>query len=318
MHLLVTCLEQMDLAAAQLHESRPTYARLALLLTDNVVELLVDGACRREIRRDDHLVTMKRWRYDAETRQRVLGRHFQPKVKFCLQIGLIDDEICAFVSIAHDYRNELYHSGMTQEPIIWHLAWEYHAIATRVLVHVYPDMVGRPSNDLSDVARYYMHIADDADTPDQRIETIAKELARARPPRRQPLRQILAAEVLRQVEAIDTTFRLMALDDETLEDILARVHNSARRRRERRAEIAPGGSGHLPARGVKDEPAILNPLPLWRRVAVRIAEAKSPVTALREYHRWRKESAQLIEDIHYAEGEGEAAAHMAMAAQREP
>lgn len=53
MRYIYTCIEQLDLAAHQLaHVDNASYGRFALILTDNVVELLLHRFCSDEVLSD--------------------------------------------------------------------------------------------------------------------------------------------------------------------------------------------------------------------------------------------------------------------------
>jgi hypothetical protein len=78
-----TCIEQLDLAALQLHQDNPAYRRFALILTDNIVELMCHQKCEDDFWGvgefpgfgDDRLVEKKR----------VLGTDFAEKVNYLLR-----------------------------------------------------------------------------------------------------------------------------------------------------------------------------------------------------------------------------------------
>lgn len=131
MRYVTQCVEQLDRAADELHEGSAVACRLALILTDNVVELMLHRRC-------DDIFADKRtpWsqaedisRYSKVERHRVLGRYFDPKPKFLVSEGELTTSDYDFIRICHDMRNAAYHAGLTYDDILPALAWEYHALA---------------------------------------------------------------------------------------------------------------------------------------------------------------------------------------------
>src|SRR4051812_20261188 len=100
------CIEQLDLAAKQLGVCIPSYDRFALILTDNVVELLLHIRCQEEFRFDQVKWKLTR-KYSADERKKVLGHYFVPKVRFCVKLGVISQAEADFITHSHEFRNEL-------------------------------------------------------------------------------------------------------------------------------------------------------------------------------------------------------------------
>lgn len=129
MKYIYSVLEQLDLAGKQLEHVHPSYARFALLLVDNMVELMLHRQCREAVRADDLLRLISEPKYDAKEREKVLGHHIDAKIKFCRKLEIIDQDEFDFIRTAHEYRNELYHVGMRHDDLLYPLAWEYHSLA---------------------------------------------------------------------------------------------------------------------------------------------------------------------------------------------
>lgn len=131
MRYVIQCVEQLDRVADELHEGSIVANRLALILTDNIVELMLQRRC-------DDIFAAKQtpWsqvvdvsRYSKVERHRVLGRYFDAKSNFLLAEGELTTGDYDFVRICHDMRNIAYHAGLTHDDILAALAWEYHALA---------------------------------------------------------------------------------------------------------------------------------------------------------------------------------------------
>ena len=126
--------EQMDLALDQLAEATPSASRFALILVDNAVELALHMACDTALRFNDTLGYTRP--YDAKQRAAALGQYFGPKVEFCVTLGMLSPSEAAFVRDVHEYRNELYHTGLLYDQIILPLAWQYFGLAADLIAKV--------------------------------------------------------------------------------------------------------------------------------------------------------------------------------------
>lgn len=128
---LVPCVEQLDRAALELREGTPVSSRLALILTDNIVELVAHRKCQSifNSKGAPYLRDVDDGTYSRIARHRVLGQHFDEKNKFLLREGEITHPEFEFIRICHGIRGEAYHSGLTHEEIMLPLAWEYHQLA---------------------------------------------------------------------------------------------------------------------------------------------------------------------------------------------
>jgi hypothetical protein len=126
-------IEQLDVALEQMRIGTPVTARFALILIDNVVELILHTSCEHEVLMDRSRERVLEPRYDERIRQSVIGQHFDVKAKFCRDLGMLSESAANSVLIMHSYRNELYHVGVRYDPIILALAHHYFGIATDLL-----------------------------------------------------------------------------------------------------------------------------------------------------------------------------------------
>ncbi len=149
----LTIVEQLHRATEELRTDHPTNNRLALILIDNAVELMVHHHCM------DRLKENERWSRLAKARQAVArtrppggdnsdldaisdthimteqerraakGKHLDKKLKLLASKEDISGLERRFISIAHDYRNELYHIGLAHNEIIRPIAGEYFLLS---------------------------------------------------------------------------------------------------------------------------------------------------------------------------------------------
>src|SRR6266498_4290873 len=80
-----TCIDQLDLAAAQLHVGDPSHARFALILCDNALELMLHKQAEEAVQRNRLLHAMKGPQFNQQELSEALGRRFDKKVNFCHQ-----------------------------------------------------------------------------------------------------------------------------------------------------------------------------------------------------------------------------------------
>jgi hypothetical protein len=156
MKYIFSAIEQLDLAARQLEHVRPSFARFALLLVDNSVELLLHSACTSEINSLSATLSTPP-KYDAETAKKVLGNHFDEKTRFCRQSGIITDDEFEFINTGHKYRNELYHIGIRHDDLIYPLAWQYHELACDLFAKLRPRVYQwwPPNVETSDAVKWH-------------------------------------------------------------------------------------------------------------------------------------------------------------------
>ncbi len=106
MKFVAQIMEQLDEAGNQIDKKTTTGARLALILIDNALELLMYRTVREKFGWDEE--TLLNPKYDQETKNKTL-RFFGEKTKFIKNIGKISNEEVEIMNICHKYRNEAYH-----------------------------------------------------------------------------------------------------------------------------------------------------------------------------------------------------------------
>src|SRR5687767_9967385 len=115
---LAKFVEQLDFAANLLCQGQPTAARLALILTDNVVELLVHERCEAQLRADARGLAPDSNRLAATEAAKVLGQKLKPKIDFLVARKVLQPDEKLLIQFAHRMRNEAYHQGVVHEPIL--------------------------------------------------------------------------------------------------------------------------------------------------------------------------------------------------------
>ena len=121
--------EQLDRARRELDVDNPLNSRIALILIDNAMELIGHRKASDVLEQDrnDRKLT-PRQRADAR------GRVFDTKIAFLRDQGHIPADQVRAISIFHAYRNQLYHVGLRDDPIIGALARRYLQLTLGLLV----------------------------------------------------------------------------------------------------------------------------------------------------------------------------------------
>jgi hypothetical protein len=295
-------IEQLDLAAVQLHQDNPAYRRFALILTDNVVELLAYNRCKSEL-------NLYCGRYPTKTRVGVLGNDFHAKLSFLATLGLLPQDELAFVGAAHEYRNESYHTGIVHDDIFHALAWHYHAVACELFVRLRPGSGFLWSESVRPSAVAAKHLGQAALglwVDPTGLIAAAKSLGDARPQPEPDLADTLTKSILNRIDRIEGTLNYILENDAksgTPEEAIRRMqflHDFG--------SICPEGGYSLrdpemAHRLEKDKyfmetqwrPKITAiPFARWKARAVHVRDSKSKTNALQSY-------ANLGRDVAYFE-----------------
>ena len=133
MRYTLTVVEQLDRAASELTVDHPINNRLALILVDNATELVLHRRCT------DH-VQLNRMTKKLNPKQTAMasGRFIEGKLKILESLGDISHSGRQFISSAHQYRNELYHVGLSHDDIIRAMAGQYYRLCCDLFVRLRP------------------------------------------------------------------------------------------------------------------------------------------------------------------------------------
>ena len=185
MRYILTIVEQLDRATRELATDHPINNRLALILVDNATELMLHRQCTDRLELDsmasglwkahqaiieerpsgDHLQFSEDLRKDVMTpkqRSQSKGIFLEGKLKVLEGMGDITSKERRFIANAHDYRNELYHVGLTHDEIIRPLAAQYFWLSCDLFTRLGNKGVFGPSfssNDqYTDIAKRYLPV----------------------------------------------------------------------------------------------------------------------------------------------------------------
>lgn len=216
MQYIYSVIEQLDLAAQQLHKASSAYSRFALLLVDNMVELMIHRQCQMAIHRDEMSSRIGRPKYDAKSRSKALGHHVDQKVKFCRSLGVIDQDEFDFILAAHEYRNELYHVGIRHEKLIFPLAWQYHSLACLLFAKLKTDGFMHEGRGFvrSDAAQeHWPEGANPLSEGGAAFEEASTSLLAAKPPLSPSFSEQVSAYAVNAVEEVDSALEFLIEDN---------------------------------------------------------------------------------------------------------
>ena len=152
-------------------------------------------------------------KYSPQERQEVLGQRFGPKVKFCHKIGWIDEREKKFILSGHEYRNELYHVGVSHEAILYNLAWHYHQLGCDLLSRFRQPGYVITEEHLTPAVRG--HVGDrgiQVPSIEEGMRRTADSLKAAKPSAPEALGVTLASAASRQVEDFSNSLSFLAED----------------------------------------------------------------------------------------------------------
>jgi len=129
MERLLPLAEQLDRAAVELRLDHPIHNRLALILIDNAIEIMVRTSLWVHVGLGGDIQGLT-------PKQRTLARsqRFDDRLNVLAFVNEISHDEAAFIIAAHRHRNAAYHEGFVYEDYLRQLAFEYFRFACSYLV----------------------------------------------------------------------------------------------------------------------------------------------------------------------------------------
>lgn len=181
MRYILTIVDQLDRAARELATDHPINNRLALILVDNATELMLHRQCTNRLELDSRasgiwkahqaLVEgrspedqpessedLKRDVMTPKQRAQAKGVYLDGKLKVLESMKDITSKERRFVAIVHEYRNELYHVGLTHDEIIRAIAAQYFLLSCELFTRLGNDGFFGLSFSYTDIAKRYLPV----------------------------------------------------------------------------------------------------------------------------------------------------------------
>jgi hypothetical protein len=300
------CVDQLDLCSQLLREDAASYGRLALILTDNVVELMLHAQCEEHF-----LLQGFRALGDAKKREKALGQHFEEKPKLICKLGKISELERDFILTAHKYRSQAYHVGLLYEDIMPALAWEYHALACCLFGRFPPQALSWRLDDAPSVA-VKRHFGSEGINfvfgAANSFSQAAQSLDNARPGRSEELPLVLSRSAVGQVARLQDDLEFLArnnqygLDETAIIDRLQFYRHVFGQR-----ALVAGlddfaydpriGKQLQQIRSTWAAPIKQNPCSRWSRRARALAQESEPLLVVRKYENLLAQMSELADAV---------------------
>ena len=317
MRYIIPCVEQLDRAVQELWIENPVNSRLALILTDNVVELVCYRQCNDTIHEDSAYWTIKP-KYRRHERRRVLGRYFDEKISFLRKIDLISLEEHEFIIVAHKYRNEAYHIGLKDDLIIHSIAYQYHILACDLFGRFKPSCIQSSENNpyTERVKHHFEKLglkSHWSSFPD--LLQLAQSISEERPIAEETLSEILSETLLEEIDEIKNQFQFLfssTPNKQGKNEILENIQFQEDFMREiEKADIFPSETEYqIKAEHIQKQmkgswkPRYDSiPFQTWRKRAQLLRREKNPFKALKKFDDLRDEKSYISEVIENAASE---------------
>ncbi|HEY9224543.1 MAG TPA: hypothetical protein VIP27_10390 [Variovorax sp.] len=126
-------IDQLDLAIDQLAIRDRNFDRFALMLVDNVVELVLHQHAKDKIMMGRAFAANKKPKPEWKTAVAATGQGFDAKVRYARETAMISAAAADSIQYLHSFRNSAYHQGSRHESILHSLAVFYFRLACAVL-----------------------------------------------------------------------------------------------------------------------------------------------------------------------------------------
>lgn len=126
-------LEQLDLALDQIAANDRNYDRFALMLIDNVVELVLHENAKKLSAKSAFGIHHPRIDPNSKLVVSAIGKDFNPKVRLAEECGLLSSDEGTSIRNLHMFRNTAHHLGHRHEGILHSLALFYLRLACGLL-----------------------------------------------------------------------------------------------------------------------------------------------------------------------------------------
>lgn len=140
-------IDQLDLAIDQLAVHDRNFDRFAMMLIDNVVELVLHQYAKDKVVMGQSLAFGKKIKPELKTAVAATGQGFDAKVRYARETAMISAATADSIQYLHSFRNSAYHQGSRHESILHSLAVFYFRAACVVLSAYKPIFYGIHSGD---------------------------------------------------------------------------------------------------------------------------------------------------------------------------
>lgn len=345
MRYTLTIVEQLDRSSRELATDHPISNRLALILVDNATELMLHRQCTDRLELDSMASGLwkahqsliggrssedqpefseesKRDMLTPRQRSQAKGVFLDGKLKVLEGMGDITSKERRFIAIAHGYRNELYHVGLTRDEIIRAIAAQFFLLSCDLFTRLGNKGFFGPSftseDQYTDIAKRYLPMHNgrllclDVDKAD-----LAAKLRSTLPAGMPDLAVTLASSATKSIKSVTDAFAFLVRDnpfsfDEDKMLTFAQLQRDLTKALEREDVdglwIDPNcreGFSRVATELEENWRQRHSSLPhqRWMRRATAIGQERDPLTALDLYQALRNDMSYLEESILSASSE---------------
>jgi hypothetical protein len=280
MEYFETVVSQLDHAATQLSQQTALSRRMALILTDNAVELMLHHYASERLEQDLSCGSHEEQAKTRKIRDEVLGHQFVPKVNFARSTDRLAEDEALFTKLAHTFRNEAYHVGVLHEDVITELTWCYYGLACKLFVSVLEYVTWTWGSNCPMLAKHAGVATSSEVGPDDGWgEKIATSLAALRPPLEESFSLTLYKSISKRLRQIRDDVEFILRWDGT-------IHTNA--------EVIATAQGF---RASQKNAITASTLVRWNRRAEKLKNVDQPGRALQTFTTLGEEIERFEEDI---------------------
>ena len=136
-------IENLKTLTKQLEESRrligkkeAEHSRMAIILTDNVIEILLFNYLQSAIKSDNELMSLVEPNFSREEIGNI-NKYFDEKLKAVKKLGIINNDSVIILKIIHSNRNSIYHRDYHNPITINKFSELYFVVATNLFRKIY-------------------------------------------------------------------------------------------------------------------------------------------------------------------------------------
>lgn len=321
MRLILPLAEQLDRAASELLAGGPLSSRLALILIDNAFELMCHQRCVELIEEDGRASIPALTLKDKAAGR---GQAFDAKITLLKRADFLSEPDARSVLILHSYRNQLYHVGLQDDPVIGPLAglylkltlahapqllrpirflrWEEPLANGKIVVH-FPELEGaRKYSCKADIAAFCGRVAARTAPYQPSLKNALADHLSALADRSEADFNFIALGRSGKDDPI-STLRRIQLEADTIDEIVRSHRERERQLKARQLPFEPFDPGKLSiARGsrvlVEANEKLLPkwkprhaklPFPSWRRQAEKLRQGADNLIVLDQYDRLHRQ-----------------------------
>jgi hypothetical protein len=319
---LLLCLDQLALARQQLETHEAECGRVAHILTDNAIELMLHH--QAESIGLGFSFPLSR-RIEKEEQRELIGPHLEPKLRLARELNVLTEPETEFVVINHYYRNEVYHRGLRHNRVIWNLAWHYHSFACDLIRRLKAGLGVSYNPDKKVPARlaaYGLTQGELMKTHKDVVTVLANALGEKDVAPTERLGVVLGRAVAAEIRCLDQMLdwiventppsrkrtRQEVIIENQLWAVLFDPQRKAKCRRQPDAEARLVKAKAVSTdpidwiRAVFTPPIMTDPIASWIRRAGGVTAEKNVIKALKKYHSLRLVMDDLIEDTNTLAG----------------